>query len=110
MTLLHIRNHHVPILLIVEFCHAEDGSEREEEEHRIQQDKARNAHPRDVCRRVFASEDRNITAKDQLDSPQRHINATRWQALLLIPSSTAVYHPNGTNATPNVASMTRIAT
>jgi len=39
---------HIPILLVVEFCKTENGKEREEEEHRVQEDKSRNAQPPDV--------------------------------------------------------------
>lgn len=37
------------ILLVMEFCEAENGKEREEEKHRIKEDKPRNGKPSNIC-------------------------------------------------------------
>lgn len=38
-----------PILLIIEFGHAEDSSKGEEEKHGVEQDESRYAYPCNVC-------------------------------------------------------------
>lgn len=106
---------HAPVLLIVELGETENGSEREEQQHGIQKNESGYAQPRNVWQftqraRQHPSVNVRIHPDAEKHLPQRTMRATKWHAIQLIPSSTAVYHPSGTSATPNVASMTRMAT
>ena len=66
--------------------------------------------PIDIVTLVEELEQKREAALKMKESPRRTIIAVRWQDHWLIPNSTAVYQARGTIPTPNVASITRMAT